>query len=297
MHRLLILLIRPLRGIASWLSQQGLLPAFIRLKAPYTWRLGPASIFVPGHQSILLTVTKDDDIGKELFWSGLRDWESETLRLFKPLIQQSSVFVDVGSNSGIYSLLAARMNPQIRCLAFEPVPEVHQILQSNIARNGFGHLITARPQAVGDRCGQVSFHVSEDPTMSSLNPDGYRNRPGRVITVDLITLDELIKEKIEPDLIKIDVESFEDAVLRGMPQILNRCRPILLLECNSDGPAEAIEAILSPLHYQFFHLTGKGPERRNHIVPDPDNYFRNWLMVPPNRDLPTLKPQPAMHHG
>ena len=117
--------------------------------------------------------------------------------------------------------------------------------------------------------------------MASLDPHGFREKPGDVFVVAVGRLDDLVSPQTTVDLVKIDVEKFEPSVLRGMPRILARDRPTIIVECLTDGPYDAVDAILRDARYMMFHLTGDGPKRVTRIVPDadPGDRFRNFLAI------------------
>jgi FkbM family methyltransferase len=222
-----------------------------------------------------------DTIGQRLFWTGLREWEKETVEVFLGLLRRARSFLDVGANCGIYPLLACAVNRTIEVVAVEPVPAVFAALENNVRFNNLTSRVGLLRAAISDQEGMVPFHESEDPTMGSLDVGGYRGKAGKVIEVRATTLD-LIADgmSIPPDLIKIDVEGFEDKVLSGAHRTLAVHRPKLIVEANPDGPYRRLTQILSEHSYEFFHLTEAGPVRKPAIEPDAQSVFRNWLCAP-----------------
>jgi hypothetical protein len=65
-----------------------------------------------------------------------------------------------------------------------------------------------------------------------------------------------------------------------MTRILGHDRPVIICECNPDGPYRAVEATLAAHDYAFFHLRAPAPVRTSHIAPDPEERFRNFACVP-----------------
>ena len=84
---------------------------------------------------------------------------------------------------------------------------------------------------------------------------------------------------------KIDTETTEPSVLRGMRHVLSRDRPTLVCEILRDRvDTNAIDAELRPLGYKYFLLKPDGPEPRTAIEGHPE--FLNFLFtVDPSRDL------------
>ena len=99
----------------------------------------------------------------------------------------------------------------------------------------------------------------------------------------LTTIDALLPPEDTVDLIKIDVEGFEDAVLRGMLGLLDRHQPAVFLECNHDGPIQALDAILADLPHHLYHLGPDGPQRVQGFAGDASDEHRNFLLLPPDQ--------------
>ena len=115
--------------------------------------------------------------------------------------------------------------------------------------------------------------------MGSLSVSGYRGQTGTVIRVQCRTLDSVVEElSIEPDFIKIDVEGFEDVVLRGARQLLRKFHPRIVLEANPGDPCRSVTEILAANKYAFHLITDEGPEWREEITPVAE--YRNWLCLP-----------------
>jgi FkbM family methyltransferase len=220
-------------------------------------------------------------VGRELHWRGLEEVEAATLRPFIAIANGARLVVDVGANTGLYSLVACAAGAR-RVIAFEPVEESAARIRENAARNNFTGRMDVREEVVGDLSGLTRFHVPFGPTPSSasMNPEGFRHLPGRTVEKRVITLDEVLRDGPAVDVIKIDVEGFEDVVLRGARGVIERDMPVVFLECNVDGPADGVNALLKDLDYRSFHLLRGGPEPVPRIVPDPTERFRNFMASP-----------------
>lgn len=270
---------RPLRIPVVRAVQRGLLPARVRAFAPWQWSLSPFTVRGPGCRFRWFP-TPFDPVGHEIFWTGLKCWECETTPVMTEYFRTSRLFLDIGANTGIYTVLACAVNPSIRVVAFEPVPRIYAAFQRNVAENGFAARVTALNIALADSNAVVPFHEAEDTTMNSLAVSGYRGQPGQLIEVGCRTLDSVRQElNLQPDFIKIDVEGFEDAVLQGAVRLLTDLHPPIVLEANPGDPADRVAELLSRHGYQFHNLTAAGPERRDWIRPVESQ--KNWLCTPP----------------
>jgi len=269
-----------LRGAIRRGAQLGVVPGAV-------WKRVPVEVDFPvdfpDGASFRYLSSAYDGIGRQLFFKGVTWWEYETTALFGRLAARASLTLDIGANTGFYTLLAAGANPSGRVIAFEPVPRIYARLCDNIELNGWDHRCEARQQAMSRSSGEMTLHVPDQdvPTSASLNPDGYRGQAGKQIQVTVTTMDDAVPEDQRVDLIKIDVEGFEhDALAGGSERVLARDRPLIVLEVNPGGPAEAIEAILRPNGYRFHHLLPSGPSEVASIVPDTEVHHRNFLCVP-----------------
>jgi FkbM family methyltransferase len=202
--------------------------------------------------------------------------------IFLRLAREARVFLDVGANTGAYTLLALTANPNARAVAFEPVPRILRRLRQNLEINDLIARCDLRAEAVSDQTGTARFHVpfGEVPSSASLNLEGFRGYDGELIDVPVSTVDGLFPHQTDIDLIKIDVEGFEDKALAGMTQLLRRCRPSLIIECNPDGPHRAVESLLKGLGYVFYHLCAGGAVKRDSLAPDASERERNYLCRP-----------------
>jgi FkbM family methyltransferase len=252
----------------------------VRRFLPWRWVLEPFTIFGTGWKCRWFP-TEFDSVGHRIFWSGLREWEKETAPVILENIRHSRCFIDVGANCGIYTVVGCTINPNVHVVAIEPVPKVCAALRHNVKENNFDSRVAILDVALGDTNGTVCFHEAEDSTMGSLAVDGYRGQRGRVIQVECKTLDSIVERlSIQPDFMKIDVEGFEDAVLRGATNVLHKFRPRIVLEANPGDPGDHVTEILLRHGYRFQNLTDSGPQWREAIVPV--DAYRNWLCVPPS---------------
>ena len=60
-----------------------------------------------------------------LFWNGDDGFEKDVWKTLKPLILKSNYFFDIGSNIGFYSVLAKKVNLNIKVAAFEPIESIY----------------------------------------------------------------------------------------------------------------------------------------------------------------------------
>lgn len=170
-----------------------------------------------------------------------------------------SVFFDVGAHSGIFTTTFCALCPGGRAAAFEPSPGPLAELAAATARNGQEGRVIERQVAVGDRAGQMDAWL-DSARMAHMEPAP----PGiEAVQVECVTLDTETDRLGAPALVKIDVEGWEDAVLRGAGRVLAQARPIVFLELHLDvlesrGIApRSVTGILERAGYRFETPTGR----------------------------------------
>ncbi len=204
--------------------------------------------------------------------------EEEEQRTLARVLQPGNVFYDVGANKGFYAVIAARLvGPEGAVHAFEPFPESVHAIEANARANGFEN-VTVWPVGVSDVSGVDTLIVEggdfEYRLSTSLNA-GEADK-SRAITVEIVRLDELVADGRlpPPDVVMIDVEGAEVAVLRGMTEIVKRHRPTILCEIHwlQREIDEILVELLEPLGYVATQLDG---------TPRPTEVTRYHLLLQP----------------
>jgi FkbM family methyltransferase len=197
-------------------------------------------------------------IENELFWKGIKGWEQVSLELWMRLCRLSSVICDIGANTGVYALTAKAVNLSAKVVAVEPVERVFRKLEANVLLNNWN--IRTVNAAVSDHTGTaVLYDLPQlDHVLSvSLEAD-WNNKSSalRPVEVPCITVTDLLDEigASKVDLLKIDVETHEPAVLRGFHELIQRDRPSMLIEILNEDVARQIAALLEGLDYQYYNI-------------------------------------------
>jgi FkbM family methyltransferase len=221
-----------------------------------------------------------------LYW--LDEYEPETTSLFVRLAMHARVILDIGAADGIYAILAAAANPTARIIAFEPGESAARTCTRNFDLN---RAITKHVElvavALGD-CDEVStlYVAGESGGTSSMNPVFRADRQEQAVRVH--KGDNLLAELGVPfvDLIKIDTESTEPLVLRGLHETLSQHRPDVICEVLAGRTEHDLEALLTPLGYRFYWITEGGLVRHDHLVGDNTYRQPNYLF--------TMRPEQAL---
>lgn len=166
--------------------------------------------------------------------------ESFMNEYFVPKI--GDVVVDVGAHIGKYTLLwAKKVGKAGHVVALEPKPENYRMLQHNIADNRLEN-ISAFNAAAWNRAGSLTLFLGESSASASVHQYYSRNH----ISVPAFSLDELLKDYVRVDWLKVDVEGAEVEVLQGAADTLKRFKPKLMLEVWSFNYAKVLEILRVP---------------------------------------------------
>jgi FkbM family methyltransferase len=262
-----------------------------RVPASVTQRLPVEAAFVARSDGLEIEYVSaaDDGVGRALYWQGLGTYEPETLPLFRDLADESHVVLDVGANTGVFTLSALGSNPDVVVHAFEPSPAVFDALARNAAANGTGGRLALNQMAIEAEAGEATLHVPDGTWASgSLDPEGFRGLPGKTVAVRSDTLDRYASQHglSEVDLIKIDVEGFEHLVLGGAHELLRKQRPLVVCECLPGAHTAEMDALLASAGYRIYRLEDGGVVPLPKVVPDESGGYQNFLFVPEEKELP-----------
>lgn len=164
-------------------------------------------------------------------YAGLHEFADMMLPLH--FLRAGDLFFDVGANVGTYTVLAAGVCGA-EVMAFEPDPGTAQHLRRNLEINDLDTLASVHEVALGDRDGQVHFTVGLDTVNKVTAGTGAMTR-----TVEQRTLDGIAADR-SPIMIKIDVEGYEEAVLRGGLRVLNDPQLKVVLIETATGEIQAL---------------------------------------------------------
>lgn len=220
---------------------------------PYLFRIYPFRLrqYVGNNQVLVRTkygfpmYTFGNDVGGPGFILTLCGfWEPHLTSLLYRKTKPGMIAVDIGANIGYFSALFASCGAHVH--AFEPNPAMSQIIYKNIFINNLFSIIIkdelGRSKSVVNQCavgaqrGTAKMNFAPDFTgTASLTNKALFFRPlsldqAKSVEIDIITLDEYSKINClqSVDIIKIDVEGFEEEALRGGENLIRRSPELML---------------------------------------------------------------------
>jgi FkbM family methyltransferase len=174
------------------------------------------------------------------------------LSMVRELVRTGMNVWDIGANVGLFSFAAAALGA--RAVAVEADTWLASLMHRSAQLNGLP--VTVLPAAVSDQIGVSRLHISERGKASnSLNGSG----PAQ--TVIGITLDWMLDHFPAPEVLKIDVEGLEYAVLCGGRKVL-AARPVIL--CEVTEHFDEIRDLLRTAGYELYaaRATDRQPLQR-----------------------------------
>lgn len=218
-------------------------------------------------------------VENDLFWAGYgHGWEATSLVVWSLLARRSSVVLDIGANTGVYALAAKAINPQARVVAFEPIKRIADRLRDNVGLNGFD--VAVVEAGASDSTGEaVIFEPSTEHAYSaSLDATMLAGRDDlRETRIAVTRIDDLAREHGlgRIDLVKLDAEKHEMAVLTGFGDMLMSSRPTFLIEILDAELGARVAGVFADCGYLFYEIVegqgitlkpNLGGGGRNHLV-------------------------------
>ena len=185
--------------------------------------------------------------------------QSAEFRNFVRHCDRSMCLFDIGASFGAFSLVAAHFGGT--AIAVDPSPIATRLIRLETQLNGYEKNIQIVEACVSDTVGETEM------LSSGVYSDGYfrmtRKRSSSELTkTRAVTIDQLADQFGPPTHIKIDVEGYEVAVLRGAKRTLAHLAPLLFLELHNEmirsegsDPSHVLDD-LEEMRYEMFSIDG-----------------------------------------
>lgn len=185
-----------------------------------------------------------------------RFYEMRELKVLARRLPRNATVVDIGANAGNHALYLALFAGAARIVPIEPNPLAYRLLILNVLMNGLLPRFDLSRLGVGLSDTQSTGYGME---ARARNLGAASMLPGEG-EIAVHRADTLLGDET-PDLIKIDVEGMEMAVLSGAESLIDRVRPMLFVEVSAEN-AGTFEAWSSGMRYREVRRWGKGMTNR-----------------------------------
>lgn len=211
--------------------------------------------------------------------------------LLQVLARGKRCIFDVGANVGLTTLVMCEtMAADGRLIAFEASENGCYLIRDNVALNGLSGRVQVVNALVAERSGCTLDFFGDAASGSSSVIPGYLAHHRSLSKATLALDDFVVQTALSPELIKIDVEGAELAVLAGLAMTMRTLRPLVFVELHSWGDVTVPDTVakllpqLAELGYSMLYL------RTNTIVTDPTELVGRGrchvLLCPDDRPLP-----------
>ena len=196
--------------------------------------------------------------------------EPHVMRTIQDVVRPGWTAADVGANIGYATLLLAKcVGPSGRVLAFEPLAENFRMLEENILLNRHPN-VTAENLALMAHAGRIELRTATPGAMTwAASAALDASKAVETQSAEAITLDEYAERNgiARIDFLKMDVEGAEADVLAGMTAILDRHKPVLLIEIHQSGLYGENHPVLVKLRERKYKISDLGPRNwERHVM-------------------------------
>ena len=158
-------------------------------------------------------------------------FEPHMLSLFDVFVDKNDIVADIGANIGLTSIWFS--NHAKNVYSFEPSTSTYQILQKNL-NSASATNVAAINIGIGSK--EENLTITFPKKFRAGAYISQESLPSQEVVCEKIqvsTLDKFFKDKKEkPSFLKIDVEGYENKVVEGALNLLQLCKPIVVMEMN-----------------------------------------------------------------
>lgn len=217
-------------------------------------------------------------------------FEGDVCLFMLDFLQEGMTFIDIGAHYGFFTLLGSYLvGKEGKVLAFEPTPTTYQQLLKNVTNHSKYPNVETYNCAAYSEGSEIEFYdyglenSAYNSAFGSRKVDSSSTGKNTII-VKARRIDDILREKElkSPNLIKIDAESSEMHVLKGMIKTLRNYEPNIIIELGDfeiHGVPESKEIIKWLRHVNYSPYEVRNGEIVPHVIRTQYEYS-NLLFVP-----------------
>jgi FkbM family methyltransferase len=202
------------------------------------------------------------------------EWSELEVSLYRRLLKPNSLVIEVGANLGLHTVPLAKIVASGQVICFEPQRLIFNILCGNLALNNLTN-VHAHRLVVGEHQEMITIESTEYDTpwnygafsiaggfsSESRFPGELKSEPAAVVVLDEFPQTAGLERL---DLLKVDTEGFELAVLRGADRLIARTRPMLFVENNNPDNGDELIRHIRGLGYDCYWYCTERFQRDNY---------------------------------
>ncbi|MGX7667968.1 FkbM family methyltransferase [Flavobacterium pedocola] len=215
------------------------------------------------------------------------------LLYIQQVLKQDSVFIDIGTNKGIYLYQAEKVIKTGKIIGFEPNKSLVNYIKPLFPK------AEIFPLAVSSHSGTAVLNIPKkanglQDTRASLEAMG---EDVEKVEIQMVALDEFAREKqlTKIDVVKIDVEGHEFDTVKGCAEILKTIKPIFIIEIelrHAHYPIKDIFDFIIGFGYEVFYFDRKSLKtvpfdcnqmaefQKDEYLNDFNRYINNFIFIP-----------------
>lgn len=235
-------------------------------------------------------------------------WEGDITLAWLAVAQPNDTIVDIGANFGYYGVIAAQKVDKNKgsVILFEANPKLIPYVNKTLSVNWLNEKAHVEQMAVADKEGNVTLNIMKDyigssSLLSAEHMDGYMHGKMSVIKTDdkvsvkATTLDKYCENKglKELDLIKMDIEGFEDKAYQGMRKIVEASPNLTLFieftQKSYDDPEKFYNLMLQDFGHVYLIndqglLSKPKDQSYKNVIGEPEDWLMPVFSKNPNLD-------------
>jgi FkbM family methyltransferase len=186
-------------------------------------------------------------------------WAETEIDLCRVLLKPDAVVIEAGANLGTHTVALSKLCPTGLVIAFEAQSKIFGLLSGNLAINRCDN-VRAFNMALADRVKELdietgnydhafnygSFSLDKGFSTEQQFPGYVRYERVRTQTIDAAVAEQQLDRV---DLLKIDVEGYEEQVLQGAAETIEKFAPDLIVEAVHRDQTKAVHAIMKERGY------------------------------------------------
>ncbi len=228
------------------------------------------TVFTGDHEALTLLFndrkmfvdTRDHGVSQSLMLRGV--WERDVTDVWRSVIDEDSVVLDIGANFGYFGVVACPLVDQAkggRVHFIEANKDLTHYIEKTISSNNFSQKTVVSNIALSDKPGELVLNIHDmhwgGSWVSDKSVKTKRSGFHKRYKVEAMTLDNYTKEQTKGrvDVIKMDVEGHEEAIYRGMKKTIKNSPNLkLMLEFTAfayDDPKKFLSQMQKDFKYLY----------------------------------------------